>query len=58
MNNDILSFLNNDNSCFKDIDINKLLIILLILLGKLDVEYIQIFKDDFSVTLGTFNNSI
>lgn len=58
MNNDIFSFFNQNNECFKNIDVNKLLVILLILFGKLDIEYIQIFKNDFSVTLGTFNNTI
>lgn len=36
------------------IDINKLLVILLILTGKLRIESITVFPNDFTVTLGTF----
>ena len=36
------------------LDINKLLVILLILTGKLKIESITVFPNDFTVTLGTF----
>ena len=35
-------------------DINKLLVILLLLTGKLAIESITVFPNDFTVTLGTF----
>ena len=35
-------------------DINKLLVILLLLTGKLSIESITVFPNDFTVTLGTF----
>ena len=36
------------------LDINKLLVILLILTGNLRIESITVFPNDFTVTLGTF----
>ncbi|MEG0073775.1 MAG: hypothetical protein RR922_04705 [Clostridia bacterium] len=57
MNNELFNFINNNKDCFDNVDINKLLVILLLLLGKLNIEYVQIFKNDFSVTLGTFENT-
>ena len=36
------------------LDINKLLVILLILTGNLKIESITVFPNDFTVTLGTF----
>lgn len=51
-------FLNNlglsdtNNNC--NLDINKLLVILLLITGKLNIESITVFPNDFSVTLGTF----
>lgn len=36
------------------LDINKLLVILLILTGSLKIESITVFPNDFTVTLGTF----
>lgn len=40
----------NNGNC----DINKLLVILLLLTGKLAIESITVFPNDFTVTLGTF----
>ena len=56
------NFLNNfDSSVFNNwgincdnLDINKLLVILLILTGTLKIESITVFPNDFTVTLGTF----
>ena len=36
------------------LDINKLLVILLLLTDKLRIESITVFPNDFTVTLGTF----
>lgn len=52
--NDILNRL-GDCSCFENLDINKLLVIILLLTGKLNIESITVFPNDFTVTLGTFN---
>lgn len=46
------SFLNNCN--LNDLDINKILIILLLLTGKLDIEAIHVYRNNFIVSLGTF----
>ena len=48
--NSIGSLFSNTGSC----DINKLLVILLLLTGKLTIESITVFPNDFTVTLGTF----
>lgn len=45
-------FLNNCN--LGDLDINKLLVILLILTDRLDIEAIHVYKNNFIVSLGTF----
>lgn len=49
----------NSNSDFSNIcenlDINKILIILLLLTGKITIESITVFPNDFTITLGTFN---
>lgn len=46
------------NDCnFGDLDINKLLVIILILTGKLEIEAIHIYKNDFIVSLGTFTQN-
>lgn len=37
------------------LDINKLLIVLLLLTGKITIQSITVFPNDFSITLGTFN---
>ena len=37
-----------------NLDLNALLVILLILTGKLRIESITVFPNDFTVTLGTF----
>ena len=49
------SFFNNSsNNCLNDLDLNKLLVILLLLTGNLTVEAITVFPNDFTITLGTF----
>ncbi len=54
------SILNNcdflKDCTFGDLDINKLLVILLLLTGKLDIEAIHVYKNNFIVSLGTFND--
>ena len=49
-NSSLNDFFSNTNSC----DLNKLLVILLLLTGKLTIESITVFPNDFTVTLGTF----
>lgn len=47
----------NNNSAsnpFNDLDLNKLLVILLLLTGNLTVEAITVYPNDFAITLGTF----
>lgn len=46
------SFLNNCN--FNDLDINKILVILLLLTDKLNIEAIHVYRNNFVVSLGTF----
>lgn len=48
------SFMNNLGISCDNLDINKLLVILLILTGRLKIESITVFPNDFTVTLGTF----
>ena len=48
------SFFNNCN--FNDLDINKILVILLLLTDKLDIEAIHVYRNNFVVSLGTFPN--
>ncbi len=48
------NFLNWGNINCEGLDINKLLVILLILTGSLKIESITVFPNDFTVTLGTF----
>lgn len=48
------SFMNNLGINCDGLDINKLLVILLILTGNLKIESITVFPNDFTVTLGTF----
>lgn len=45
---------NFSNNCLNDLDLNKLLVILLLLTGNLTVEAITVYPNDFAVTLGTF----
>lgn len=49
---------NNSNNDFSNIcenlDINKILVILLLLTGKITIESITVFPSDFTITLGTF----
>lgn len=49
---------NNNNGDFSNIcenlDINKILVILLLLTGKITIESITVFPNDFTITLGTF----
>ena len=47
-------FGNTSNNCLNDLDLNKLLVILLLLTGNLTVEAITVFPNDFTITLGTF----
>lgn len=47
-------FLNNCS--LGDLDVTKLLVILLLLTNKLDIEAIHIYRNDFIISLGTFNN--
>ena len=49
-NSSINDFLSSSNNC----DLNKLLVILLLLTGKLNIESITVFPNDFTITLGTF----
>lgn len=46
--------LNNILPNCDNLDINNLLVIILILTGKLKIESITVFPNDFTVTLGTF----
>ena len=39
-----------------DLDINKILVILLLLTDKLDIEAIHIYRNNFIISLGTFND--
>ena len=48
------SFFNNNGINCDNLDITKLLVILLILTGRLKIESITVFPNDFTVTLGTF----
>ena len=45
---------NSSNNCINDLDLNKLLVILLLLTGNLTVEAITVYPNDFAITLGTF----
>ena len=45
-------FLNNCS--LGDLDVTKLLIILLLLTNKLDIEAIHIYRNDFIISLGNF----
>ena len=52
-NNDWCNLTNIFSNC-DNLNINRLLVILLILTGKLRIESITVFPNDFTVTLGTF----
>ena len=54
LNNFDSSFMNNLGLNCDNLDINKLLVILLILTGRLKIESVTVFPNDFTVTLGTF----
>ena len=45
---------NSDNNICGNLDINKILVILLLLTGKINIESITVFPNDFTITLGTF----
>jgi len=47
-------FSNKDNNFCNNLDINKILVILLLLTGKINIESITVFPNDFTITLGTF----
>ena len=52
-NNKCSDILKNCN--LNDIDINKLLVILLLLTGQLEIEAIHVYRNNFIVSLGTFS---
>ena len=63
LNNLNLPFLNDfqrgfgdglSSNCLNDLDLNKLLVILLLLTGNLTIEAITVYPSDFAITLGTF----
>ncbi|MEG0873516.1 MAG: hypothetical protein RSE00_00695 [Clostridia bacterium] len=56
MNNIFNEFSNGflNGTILGDLDINKLLVIILLLTENLDIEAIHIYKDNFVVSLGTF----
>lgn len=43
-----------DNCNINDLDINKLLVILLLLTDQLQIEAIHVYKNNFVISLGTF----
>lgn len=45
------------NSSLGDLDLNKLLVIILLLTDQLNIEAIHVYKDNFVVSLGTFNEN-
>lgn len=49
------NFFNNCN--LGDLDINKILVILLLLTGQLDIEAIHVYRNNFIVSLGTFEDN-
>ncbi len=57
------SFFNNlpnnflDNCGLGNLDINKILVILLLLTDKLDIEAIHIYRNNFIISLGTFDDN-
>ncbi len=55
INNFDNKFCNSSNNSLNDLDLNKLLVILLLLTGNLTVEAITVYPSDFAITLGTFN---
>lgn len=46
---------NNKNFC--DLDLNKLLVILLLLTNQLNIEAIHVYRNNFIVSLGTFDEN-
>lgn len=46
------NFLNNCN--LGDLDINKILVIILLLTDQLNIEAIHVYKNNFVISLGTF----
>lgn len=46
--------LSSINCCLEGLDINKILVIVLLLTGNLQIEAITVYPNDFAVTLGTF----
>ncbi|MDD2627501.1 MAG: hypothetical protein PHR25_00435 [Clostridia bacterium] len=47
-------FNNTCSNIFDGLDLNKLLVIILLITGNLTVEAITVYPNDFAVTLGTF----
>lgn len=54
LNNSDASCFSAINDCLDDLDINKILVIILLLTGNLQIEAITVYPNDFAVTLGTF----
>ncbi|MNI60336.1 hypothetical protein D3C73_1155390 [compost metagenome] len=52
---DLNNFLDNCN--INDLDINKLLVILLLLTDQLQIEAVHVYRNNFVVSLGTFIQS-
>lgn len=56
MNNLFGCFSNSLNNCnFDNLDINKILVILLLLTDQLNIEAIHVYRNNFIVSLGTFS---
>ncbi len=56
-------FGNNSNNFLKncnlgDLDINKILVIILLLTDQLNIEAIHVYRNNFIVSLGTFNDDL
>ena len=56
-------FVNNSNNFLKncnlgDLDINKILVIILLLTDQLNIEAIHVYRNNFIVSLGTFNDDL
>jgi hypothetical protein len=56
MNNFLCNIPNGflDNCNINNLDINKILVILLLLTDQLQIEAIHVYKNNFVVSLGTF----
>lgn len=54
LNDSNISGFGSLNECLDGLDINKILVIVLLLTGNLQIEAITVYPNDFAVTLGTF----